>query len=190
MDISIHKHETFIYIYLKLSVNSVASQHYPPPPPKSDLARNIVIIVLVIVLMIVAAVVIGSLGSGGGGINLVPRRYTVNIVNGLITVPPGGYEYYEFTVPSCASNARVYGSFLASGGSGNDIIVDVMDQTNFINWENGHQAYAYYTSGQVTTGTINAYLQGGNTYYLVYDNTFSVFSTKNVQTTVNLYYTC
>jgi hypothetical protein len=63
-----------------------------------------------------------------------------------------------------------------------------MDQANFVNWQNGHQASAYYDSGQLTTGTISASLPSSGTYDLVYSNAFSTFSSKNVQTTVNLYY--
>jgi len=63
-----------------------------------------------------------------------------------------------------------------------------MDETNFINWKNGHQSTAYYNSGQLTTGTISASLPSSGAYDLVYSNAFSTFSSKNVQTTVNLYY--
>lgn len=178
----------------------MGAQYYSPPQPpsKSNRARNIVIIVLAIVVVILALAVIGSLASRGGSSQngggstpqYTPQQYTVNIVNGLITVPAGGYESYEFTVPACASYGTVSGSFTASGGSGNDIRVYIMNQTSFINWENGHTVPVYYSSGQLTTATIRATLPGGTTYYLVYDNTFSVFSSKNVQTTVNLYYSC
>ena len=96
----------------------------------------------------------------------------INIVNGLITVNAGQDEYYEITVPSNTQSATVSGSFTASGGSGNDIIVSIMDYTDYVNWQNGHNATAYYTSGKETTGTISAILPGGVTYYLVYDNQF------------------
>ena len=63
-----------------------------------------------------------------------------------------------------------------------------MDHANFINWQNGHQHTWYYTSGQFTTGSISASLPGAGTYDLVYSNTFSTVSSKNVDTTVYLYY--
>jgi hypothetical protein len=62
-----------------------------------------------------------------------------------------------------------------------------MDSINFINWENGHTANTYYNSGQLTS-SISATLPSGGTYYLVYDNTFSVISQKNVNTQANLSY--
>lgn len=117
-------------------------------------------------------------------------QVNANIVNGLITVNAGQYETYQIVVPSNAGAAQVSGTFTASGGSGNDIIVLIMDYTDYVNWQNGHQASAYYTTGgQETTGTISATLPAGATYYLVYSNTFSTFSQKNVNTQVNVAYT-
>jgi hypothetical protein len=154
--------------------------------------RNIGALLVVVVLIIAIVAVIGALGGGGsvgGGGGILPQQQTMNIVNGMITVNAGNYESYQFTIPSGASGASVSGSFTASGGSGNDIIVLIMDSTDFVNWQNGHSASAYYNSGQETTGTISASLPAGATYYLVYSNTFSTFSSKNVQTSVNLDYT-
>jgi len=148
-----------------------------------------VTLILIVVLVVAILAVIGSMGGSGGGSGILPQQHTENIVNGLVTVNAGNYEYYQFSVPSGASAVSVSGSFTASGGSGNDIIVYVMDYTNFVNWQNGHSASAYYNSGQVTTETISTSLPAGATYYLVYSNTFSILSSKNVQTTVNLVYT-
>lgn len=126
-------------------------------------------------------------GPTGGG--LVPQQRTINIVNGLITVQARGYQAYPFAVPTGATNIRVSGTFTASGGSGNDIIVVIMDETAFTNWKNGHQVSTFYNSGQLTTSSISASVLAGGTYYLVYANTFSTLSSKNVQTTVDLTYT-
>jgi hypothetical protein len=114
-----------------------------------------------------------------------PRE--ISIVNGVISVDSGKYQYYQFNIPSSASDVRLSGTFTAAGGSGNDIFVYVMDERALINWQNGHQVNVYYNSGKLTTGNINIDLPTG-TFYLVYDNTFSVISSKNIKTTVNLSY--
>jgi hypothetical protein len=145
--------------------------------------------VIVVSIVLVSLLVLGFHGTGGGG-GTLPSTHTVNIVNGLITVNANEYEYYQFYVPSGATNVRVQGSFTASGGSGNDVAVLIMDSTDFINWQNGHQASAYYSSGQLTTSSFDAPLPSGSgTYYLVYSNTFSIISQKNVNTQANLSYT-
>lgn len=115
------------------------------------------------------------------------KTYTINIVNATITVRAGSHRAYYVSVTSGMENARIIGTFTASGGSGNDIIVYVMDETNYINWKNGHQAYCYYNSGKVTTGSFTVYLSPG-TYYVIYDNTFSIISDKEVSTRVDLKY--
>lgn len=107
----------------------------PTVQPKLHLARNVAIVTVAIAIVVVAIVAI-SLSGGFSGI--LPSSHTVNIVNGLVTVNAGSYEYYQFTVPSGASNIQVSGTFTASGGSGNDIKVYIMDSTNFVNWQNGH----------------------------------------------------
>lgn len=65
----------------------------------------------------------------------------------------------------------------------------VMDQTDFVNWQNGHQVSTLYNSGQLTTASVSASLPGSGTYYLVYSNAFSTFSSKSVNTQVNLTFT-
>ena len=158
-------------------------------PPKQSQLRTIGIITVVVIIVLASVVVLVFHGSGGGG-GIFPSTHTVNIVNGLITVNAGYYEYYQVYVPSGATNVQIQGSFTASGGSGNDIVVLIMDSTNFINWQNGHQASAYYNSGELTTSSFDVPLPSGSgSYYLVYSNTFSVLSQKNVNTQANLSYT-
>ncbi|MGA2308201.1 MAG: hypothetical protein ABSG57_01470 [Candidatus Bathyarchaeia archaeon] len=145
--------------------------------------------VIVVVIVLGSVLVLSFRGLGGGG-GITQSTHTVNIVNDLITVNANDYEYYPFYVPSGATNVQVQGSFTASGGSGNDIEVLIMGSTDFINWQNGHQASAYYDSGQLTTSSFDVPLPSGQgTYYLVYSNTFSIISQKNVNTQANLSYT-
>jgi hypothetical protein len=144
--------------------------------------------VVVVIIVLGSVLVLGFRGLGGGG-GVIQSTHTVNIVNDLITVNANEYEYYPFYVPSGATNVQVQGSFTASGGSVNDIEVLIMGSTDFVNWQNGNQASAYYDSGQLTTSSFDALLPSGQrTYYLVYSNTFSI-SQKNVNTQANLSYT-
>ncbi|MGI0069317.1 MAG: hypothetical protein ACREAN_03565 [Nitrosopumilaceae archaeon] len=167
----------------------------PAQSTKSSKTGIIVIGVIVVVALILVALVAPSLmGSNlspksNPGSNIQPPT-TLNVVNGLITVSAGSYESYQIIVPAGASNVQITGTFTASGGSGNNIQVIIMDSTNYVNWQNGNQASAYYDSGQETTGNIATSLPGGaGTYYLVYSNTFSTFSSKNVNTQADLVYT-
>lgn len=167
----------------------MAASAIPLPATQFHAARNVGILVVVIVIVLVSVLVLGFHGSRGGG-SIIQPTYTVNIVNGLITVNANDYACYPFFVPSGATNVQAQGSFTASGGSGNDIIVLIMDSTEFINWQKGNQTGAYYDSGQLTTSSFDAPLPSGSgTYYLVYSNTFSITSQKNVNTQANLSYT-
>ena len=64
-----------------------------------------------------------------------------------------------------------------------------MDQPAFINWTNGNTVTVDYSSGYLTRSSFNVQLQAGTTYYLVYSNGDSIFSSKDVNTTVDLFYT-
>jgi hypothetical protein len=160
---------------------------YQPVPHRSNAGLIIAVIVIVVLVVAVAGAIFAA--TFFTPFSTTRSQYSGNIVNGLITVPAAGYEYYPFTVPSGVLSIFVSGMFTASGGGGNNIEVFVADQTNFVNWKNGNSATSYYDSGQVTTGSISANLPVPGTYYLVYSNTFSAFSSKNVQTTANLHYT-
>lgn len=127
--------------------------------------------------------------SGCTSINPSPVYRTINqnIVDSVIPVGSGAYVSYQFSVPSQAS---ISGDFTAFGGSGNDIIVIILDETSYINWINRHQVQTYYNSGQMTTGSITTNVPAGK-YYLIYSNTFSTFTNKNVKTKVSVSYkTC
>jgi hypothetical protein len=158
-------------------------------PTQLRVLRNVGVLVIVVVIVLVSVLVLGFHGTGGGG-GILQTTHTVNIVNGLITVNPNDYKSYQFNVSSGATNVHVQGNFTASGGSGNDVAVLIMDLTDLINWQNGNQASAYYNSSQLTTSSFNVPLPSGlGTYYLVYSNTFSITSQKNVNTQANLSYT-
>ena len=116
---------------------------------------------------------------------------SVSLLNAGITVHAGEFYDVPIRLRDIMHNVTLSGSFTASGGSGNDIEVFVLSQADFTNWQNGYSYSALYSSGRVTTATFNVSLPTpsvGQTsdYHVVYSNTFSWISTKQVNTTVNL----
>lgn len=152
--------------------------------------KTLVLVIAAIMLLGTSALIVAcgnsNDGGGGGGGGHVSVPKSLNLVNGVITVNAGSYYNVPFTVNSSMSGPTVSGSFTASGGSGNDIIVLILDDIAYTNWVNGHQVTALYSSGQLTTDTFNVSMTTSGTYHLVYSNRFSVISTKNVSTTVDL----
>lgn len=116
---------------------------------------------------------------------LVPQSR--NLVNATITVGPGEHYDIAFSVDVDAmQDVRVVGSFRASGGSGNDIKAFIMDDLAYINWVNGHQVSVLYSSGKITIANINVPITSSDRYHLVFSNDFSIFSSKDVSTRVDL----
>jgi hypothetical protein len=103
-----------------------------------------------------------------------------SLVADSFSVPAGSAKWWSFTVPA-SSTGRVVGDFRARGGSGNDIEAGITDE----NGANGHAGRFWYHSGKVTTGSIDVQL-GPGTYYLVFNNRFSLFTQKVVYANVNL----
>jgi hypothetical protein len=117
----------------------------------------------------------------------VPKVHTQNIVQGSIIAKAGLFRYYEITIRPDAYNNRISGRFHASGGIGNDIRVLVMKKDDYINFVNGHAASSFYDSGQTTVSDVNVQLPSGvETYVLVFDNTFSILTDKEVDTKLDL----
>jgi len=110
------------------------------------------------------------------------------IVDATIGVDSRSHEAYALTVDQAQRDAHIVGSFRASGGMGNDIRVFVMREDDYINWANGHATSALYSSGQLTTSSFDIGPLSPGRYRVVFDNTFSMLSRKNVYTQVALKY--
>jgi hypothetical protein len=138
------------------------------------------------ILLLVSILVMGAVpGCITPITGLVSRSY--NLINGTITVSPGTYYSVSFPVDMNAMrNVWVDGSFTAAGGSGNDIEVHIMDDIAYTNWVNGHTVSVIYSSGKVTTANIDVPITMSGNYYLVFSNRFSMVSSKNVATKVDL----
>ena len=103
------------------------------------------------------------------GPELVERNN--QIVAGTVQIPAEQVVYYKLDIKSNFQNAHAKGKFTAAGGSGNDIYAFVSDETDVINWKNGHKSKVdWQTDGEQTTGSFDVPLNPGVVYYLVLSN--------------------
>lgn len=118
-----------------------------------------------------------------------PQLHTMTLGKGALSVAAMRYSFYTLPVPAGAHNIRVQGHFEATGGSGNDIEVFLLNDEQFTNWKNRHATPTYYTSGKVTVGDVQAALPDGDgTYYLVFNNNFSMMTAKAIEFTGTMNY--
>src|SRR5262249_42450355 len=99
-------------------------------------------------------------------------------------------RFVSYTIPPNINGlpVRVTGRFEAQGGR-NDIECYILDADGFTNFKNGHRTGIYYNSGRTNNGNINAVLpHRGKNYYVVFNNTFSMFTSKVVKTSVSAFY--
>jgi hypothetical protein len=118
-----------------------------------------------------------------------PVRFVSESFNKAITIRAVSFFYVPFTLPAGSSNAKLQGHFAATGGSGNDVEVFLLNEDAFTNWKNGHQTNAIYNSGKVTQDSPNVNLPtDAGTYYLVFNNKFSLVTPKAVEANLTFTY--
>jgi hypothetical protein len=112
---------------------------------------------------------------------------TRNVVDGVITIPANEYYEASFTVnTTIMHNARVVGTFEASGGAGDDIEALIITDAVFAKWTQGHNGPTIYDSGKLTASSVNVTISDSGVYHLIFDNSFSLISSKEVTAKLNL----
>jgi zinc-ribbon domain len=112
---------------------------------------------------------------------IVKQERTVTAKNPDLHVNALSFSSFKLEVPTGATSVNLHGNFTASGGLTNDVEVFVMSENDFVNWQNRHEAKTFYNSGKVTVGTINVNLPAdAGTYYLVFNNRFSLLTQRTV----------
>jgi hypothetical protein len=161
--------------------------------PKKSGASPVFIILFVLLGGIALVLILGNISTASRGQNSNPvfqamfRHESRPLYTGSHVIEPMHYQSLKFVITPQMKNARVSGRFQATGGSGNDLKALLTDEDGFLNYQNNHQARSYYSSGKVTADSIDVRLAPG-TYYLVFDNSFSVISNKAFEANVNLEY--
>ncbi|MGD0329659.1 MAG: emp24/gp25L/p24 family protein [Nitrososphaeria archaeon] len=168
---------------------------------KKGINRVFVIVILIAVAITIAVVFLAAVFTGTTALTTpLPQKiveygnstvnvFTVYLFNGSVSVDASYFDYSPFNVTAGAMNVTVTGNFTASGGSGNDIEVYIMNTTQYDNWYNGNTTSVYYDSGRVTTSKISLKLPAGQSYYLILDNNFSSISSKMVSGEIILTFT-
>jgi predicted nucleic acid-binding Zn ribbon protein len=157
---------------------------------KPKVRNGFIVAFLVVVGLIMVGVVKAYLSIQQSANTATAMRMYTTTIDPAFTVNKLSEKYYKLTVPAGANGARIQGHFAADGGSGNDIEVAVMSDDDFVNWRNGHPVRAIYNSQKVTQGTVNVSLPSNwGTYYLVFNNKFSIISPKAVHDNLTLQYT-
>lgn len=125
-----------------------------------------------------------------------PQVIRANVASGTYSVPALNHLAVKFAVGSAqAQQARVVGVFRV-GGLKNTIQVFVANEAEYAAWiENAkleakyrHQVSVTYATEKVSEGQINVPIRSAGTYYLVFNNRFSLLTPKQVSAKVELRY--
>jgi hypothetical protein len=113
---------------------------------------------------------------------------TETVINDQFVVPPRDFRVFEIVVRSGMGAPCIEGTFAASGAN-NDIEVFLLEESQFLNWQNRHQFRSAYTSGRVTADKLRVELDADpGKYFIVFSNRFSIISNKSVTADLRLRY--
>jgi hypothetical protein len=141
-----------------------------------------------IAFVVIAAAALSGCQIHGHLPNPAPEveQQSETVVSGSFIVERRGFTPFKVVITEEMMKPRIEGTFVASGAR-NDIEVSVLEEIEFMNWQNRHQFQAAYESGRVTTARVRAELPPG-TYFVVFNNRFSVLTNKSVTADVKLLY--
>jgi len=166
----------------------------PPEPAKNTGVRTGLLVALLAVLgFVLWAISNHQIGRPSQTtpttFSVTPQPRVMPLVDTAFTLNAAQGMHWNFTVPPNATDVRVEGTFTASGGTGNDVEVYLLNDDEFVNWQNRHAVNTLYNSGRMTQGTVNAVLPPGpGAYHLVFNNKFSLISPKAVRASIRLHY--
>lgn len=179
---------------------SVATELKDQPSSKSNTAIILVVVGLIIIaILFVIWTKNTSNINRGGAVPQTPDAVQVRPPGPqwqhkedgprgeVVTIQPRAYSVRELNVPDNMRNYRIQLKFNAEGGSGNDVMVYLLDSDSYVNWKNGHAYRQYYGSGKVTVGGFDVRLMPGK-YYIVFSNKMSMFSNKVLRTDTTVEY--
>jgi|ERR1017187_273000 hypothetical protein len=164
----------------------------PLPATKGGVGKKAVRFFILAVLVGILALLWVVRSSQNGSEPYAPSvnifKHTEKLASGQITVKAGSTVYYRIPVKGWR-DIHVSGHFLALGGTGNDIQVVLAEEREFGKWMDGQPAKVYYGSEKTTSGDMDVKLPSLDaTYYLCFNNRFSVVSDKTVNSDISLSY--
>jgi predicted nucleic acid-binding Zn ribbon protein len=120
---------------------------------------------------------------------LTKKPHSIPLVNEGLTINQLGYSYFKLQVPSKARSVEFHGNFTASGGAGNMIEAYLFSAEGYEGWQRQQNPSPFYSSGRVSMDRMDAELPSGpGTYYLVFNNKFSLLSPKTIHVEAKLTY--
>jgi len=116
----------------------------PPPEPKCSGVRTSIVLGLFVVLGLLAWSIINQQSNSSNRSSAAqpvrpfvqePQPRVMALVDTAFTLNAAQGTHWNFTVPANATDVRVEGTFTASGGTGNDVEVYLLNDDEFVNWQ-------------------------------------------------------
>jgi hypothetical protein len=148
---------------------------------KRRVAGFVLLGILVIVLAFVGYRV--RQGAGRGGVmGLLLRPLTAKIASAEdVTLGPGTIRRWEWVAPARQPTCRLTGRIDVVAGGDRDVEVFVLTAGNYANLSNGHTAYAFFQTDQMSAVRLDVTTSEPGRMVLAISNRFSPEVAKRVQ---------
>ena len=118
------------------------------------------------------------------------RSHTRSTGDSTFTLSPGASWVVRLVVPSYHEDANLKGQFSVVGGDNSGIETFVLNEEDYVSWQNGYTTYRYYGNENVQQDTIDIPLlaDGAGIYYVVFNNRLPTTVAKTVKTNMSIVY--
>lgn len=126
--------------------------------------------------MVLIAAIVGAVSLSSKSTTTTSRTSTVSVqivgANTVLPIDSDRYANFSFTLPPRSGDANltynISGQFTATEG----VTIYIMSPSEFSSYSTGASYTYYYTTGEVSSGSVNATMVSGS-YYIVFANTNS-----------------
>jgi ribosomal protein L40E len=168
-----------------------AFSRWAPPLPRPQKRRSALWFLVPALLMVLAWAALSDNPGAQELQRLANLSHAETITPAVFSVGSHAFASYRFSVPEGVRNVTVSGEFGATGSAAHDDEVEVYLLTagDLVNWQYGYSPAAFYSSGRVTHGDVDAVLPpAAGAYCIVFNNNFSPRTAKSVHANVTLRY--
>lgn len=132
-------------------------------------------------------VVLFLVGCGSSPVD--PVLYGAPIADGVVTVEPGSFVFYPFTVdPAQMIEPAVVGALTVTGGGTGTVSLLVLSADNFELWKNGGTYASVFASDQIPGGNFEIPIPAAGSYQLIFSNAADLTAQKSVDVIASLYF--
>jgi hypothetical protein len=159
------------------------------PDSSATKKRNSMAVLLLVLVVIVGFFILAnnessSTPSARTQASAEPQPRVVQLATDQeLVIPAGSVQTFRWDATPSQPTCHVSGHIQVTEGGSRDVEVSVMAGDDYQNYVNGHEAKAYFQTGQTTAVTLDLNISRAGPFVVAISNGFSLVSEKKVSIT-------